>query len=86
MLPGGAGAPPGGTTASRQELADGVGATPDLKRGPDAVGRRFVERCEAPAHRKVRGTRHQTAAPRGAPCPLAHGALPARPAHPAPLQ
>jgi hypothetical protein len=39
--PGGAGAPPGGTTAPRQELADGraagansAGEVPDEKRGP----------------------------------------------------
>ena len=44
MRPGGAGAPPAGTMTRRQELADGVGATPSQKRGPDAVKRHRVER------------------------------------------
>ena len=58
-LPGGAGAPPGGNTAPRQELADGradgarsAGEVPDEKRGPAPVmvhhGDRRVERREAP--------------------------------------
>jgi hypothetical protein len=67
MRSGGAGAPPAGTRTCCEELADGVGAIPGQKRGPDAV--RHRQGAPGGAAPWQQGAHITNVAPFGAPYP-----------------